>query len=664
MTLRLSEAELHLDSTDVVLDHLLHCLSQLSFEPTAAAAAAAVPTDVRRSTPPLDADARVAAALASRRAQLREAHRVAFGVPPSGARAALLRSVGEELRGAHEAGVRAAAGVDEILAKARARRARREAAAAAAPPAAPPPPPPPPPVEPQPAAASAEEGEREAAAQACERLREAAQQRDGARLHDALERAEKHRGALPDEAALAQAAAALRGLQAALQGPLDEAIASRQLASLRTALRPFADGAPAWSGEGLARAVAAARQLAAALESSQEELRAALSRAEAADASGAAVEELRAAAAAAAVAGVRDDEPLLLRAAAALAAAAPPPPRAVEAAAGGETTAAGLEAEWLEARALVQQAEGMKRSGGRTAQQVSNLVGQVARVHSVVWEKGVAIAELLEELRAQGPAPLGAGCAAFAKRLVGMTAMMVEKQPGMAFALASLTLLAGDHEPLLWQCVHAHLRAACCYAVPHFVRRPPSGSLDEWKDELGYARRGDGKGHESKEQYYNRMRGYITMYGALLQVQRVPLFNPPSEQMELRPATNPLGTRTAWAWLARMLNQKPQRISASLLHAFLVPTAHALHASYPRQFRKVLRVMQDKYIPKLRETVCGGEGTEHGAEERGAVSVLESFVEEALAAIAGGRGPEVPKAADMLVFKAPDDTREVQDDSW
>lgn len=85
-----------------------------------------------------------------------------------------------------------------------------------------------------------------------------------------------------------------------------------------------------------------------------------------------------------------------------------------------------------------------------------------------------------------------------------------------------------------------------------------------------------------------------------------------------------------------MLNMKPQRISASVLHSFLTPTSPSLYAAYPRQFRKLLRAMQAKYIPLLRRVVGGEEGSEVGVEERAAISVLESYVETTLAAIASG----------------------------
>ena len=99
--------------------------------------------------------------------------------------------------------------------------------------------------------------------------------------------------------------------------------------------------------------------------------------------------------------------------------------------------------------------------------------------------------------------------------------------------------------------------------------------------------------------------------------------------------------------------QEPAKISATLLHAFLVPTAHALHAAYPRQFRKLLRVMHAKYIPRLREArICGTGGTADGAEERAAVSVLDSFIERTLKAISpGGAGLVEPEASQMLIVK-------------
>ena len=60
--------------------------------------------------------------------------------------------------------------------------------------------------------------------------------------------------------------------------------------------------------------------------------------------------------------------------------------------------------------------------------------------------------------------------------------------------------------------------------------------------------------------------------------------------MEMRAVANPLGAKFAWAWLARTLNQRPRPITATLLLAFLKPTAHLLGAAYPKQVRVRVRV--------------------------------------------------------------------------
>ena len=62
-----------------------------------------------------------------------------------------------------------------------------------------------------------------------------------------------------------------------------------------------------------------------------------------------------------------------------------------------------LEAEWAEANEFSRQLEALRTAGGHGARAVSNLVGQVAVVHSVVWEKAQDIIVQLQQLKAQGP---------------------------------------------------------------------------------------------------------------------------------------------------------------------------------------------------------------------------------------------------------------------
>ena len=59
----------------------------------------------------------------------------------------------------------------------------------------------------------------------------------------------------------------------------------------------------------------------------------------------------------------------------------------------------------------------------------------------------------------------------------------------------------------------------------------------------------------------------------------------------------------AWRWLARLCNQRPQRVTATILLAFLKPSAPALSLAYPRQFIKLLRLILQGVVPKIHALV-------------------------------------------------------------
>jgi len=286
-------------------------------------------------------------------------------------------------------------------------------------------------------------------------------------------------------------------------------------------------------------------------------------------------------------------------------------------------------------------------------------------VHSVVWEKGVEIRSILQGMAAAGEPSHQAALTAFATRLIGQGQMLVEKQPGMAYALAALALQVGEVEPRVWPTLAAHMKASCCYCIPYYHRKPSaSASLEEWdrwKQEAGYGKKADGKTWESKREYYDRMAGRVTMYATLLQQSTYGDFHPPSEEMTTRAAPNLLGTATAWVWLAKVINQAPQRITATLLLAFLQPSAHALAEAYPRQFRKLLSFVNDVYVVKIQAVV---DGDSKLAEEQAALSTLRTFVGGALKTLASGRPLPRPTESEMLIFKAPDNTDEAQSDNW
>ena len=107
----------------------------------------------------------------------------------------------------------------------------------------------------------------------------------------------------------------------------------------------------------------------------------------------------------------------------------------------------------------------------------------------------------------------------------------------------------------------------------------------------------------------------------------MPLFHS-EEHMEMRAVANPLGAKFAWAWLARTLNQRPRPITATLLLAFLKPTAHLLGAAYPKQFPKLLRFVKESYLVQVGEMVkrLGDDA----AEERAGMRLLSDYVDTTL----------------------------------
>ena len=388
----------------------------------------------------------------------------------------------------------------------------------------------------------------------------------------------------------------------------------------------------------------------------------------------AALDSVQAAAAAAAAAGVPSDDPLILRAKTcevALQQQAAAPSVVAPALGPGARSAAGVgsgAAEWEAAKAAAASSDALQAraiaTGGAamaSVRRVGALVGQVACEHYTVWSKATALVDELGRLRALGEEALHAGCGALAAKLVQQGAMMVEKSPGIAYALAGVALAVGEAEPLVWACLRDRLCAACCYVAPCYVKRPEGASNDEWKRAMGYKARADGRTLEKKEAYYNRMGAYMSMWAALLQASAVPTFprtnGANDSTMLVRPANNPLGVGAAWSWLARLLNAPPQRITAALLYPFLHGCAHSLAATYRRQFPKLLHFLNGAYLPKVRALL---DGVDPGllAEEIAAITLLEAWTVNALKDLAAGRPLAEPAASHMVEVKAPDDTRD------
>jgi hypothetical protein len=347
------------------------------------------------------------------------------------------------------------------------------------------------------------------------------------------------------------------------------------------------------------------------------------------------------------------------------AARAPAGPGAIS----GQTSEAERLAEWEGSKGIAQQDEaGSKTHAKPQSRQAKMLVGQVVRVHFVVWERAELVLRQLVIASQTGPEGERAVCATIATQVIDTCATMVDKQPGMAYALSGFVLHVGERCPVLWECLLARLQASCCYCVPYYPDNT-TGNTEEFKKRLGY------KQGETKKDFYARMAGYVTLYAALLQQSFIAQFPPqsagnahfdwtrPDAKMQMRPVRQggfaPKGVSPmarAWAWLARLLNHEPGSITATILLAFLKPCAHALHGAYHKQFPKLLTFLQTTYIAKIRDKVSR-QG--NPAEEKAARVNLESWLDDTNALLAkGGRVPEPKEKSDMIEYKPPDDLRD------
>jgi hypothetical protein len=326
-----------------------------------------------------------------------------------------------------------------------------------------------------------------------------------------------------------------------------------------------------------------------------------------------------------------------------------------------------LLAEWEGSKSIVLQDEARSETHAKLqSRKAKKFVGQVVCVHFNVWERAEFVLRELASASQTGPEGERAVCATIATQVIDTCATMVDKQPGMAYALSGFVLHVGERCPVLWECLLARLQASCCYCVPYYPENT-TGNTEEFMKRLGY------KQGETKKDFYARMAGYVTLYAALLQQSSIAQFPPqsagnahfdwtrPDAKMLTRPVQGgfaPKGVSPmarAWAWLARLLNHPPGNITATILLAFLKPCAHALHAARPTQFVELLTFLQTTYLAKIRDKVSGRG---HAAEEYAALVNLESWLIDTSALLAkGGRVPE-PKEADMPEYKPPDDTRD------
>ncbi|VVA91179.1 unnamed protein product [Arabis nemorensis] len=235
--------------------------------------------------------------------------------------------------------------------------------------------------------------------------------------------------------------------------------------------------------------------------------------------------------------------------------------------AGGKSIQAAESALTLEKHRLkkLEELEAMNQSlKSRSNQDFSSFEKHIARVikqirgtQDNVSTKSNEIVKIFKDPRC----PVSISIATFAKKMVSA------QDP---FACSYVIVYVTSQFPEAMDILLAELHKACIYTVPkHIVN-----SQSAWDSDA-----------------YERLDSIMRLYGALVQT-------------DIRGGNvrNIHGIEHGWAWFARFLNKisANNRATATALNAFLQTAGFGLHRRYKTQFLKVVNIVREHFLPKLR----------------------------------------------------------------
>ncbi|CAH2037994.1 unnamed protein product [Thlaspi arvense] len=188
---------------------------------------------------------------------------------------------------------------------------------------------------------------------------------------------------------------------------------------------------------------------------------------------------------------------------------------------------------------------------------IARAIKQIRGTKENVSTKSSEIVKILKDPRC----PVSISIATFAKKIVSA------KDP---FAGSYVIVYVTSQFPQAMDILLAEFHKACIYTVPkHIVN-----SQSAWDTDA-----------------YQRLDSIMRLYGALVQTD-----------VRGGNVTNIHGIEHGWAWFARFLNKisANNRVTATALNAFLQTAGFGLHQRYKSQFLKILSIVRDHFLPKLR----------------------------------------------------------------
>ncbi|XP_022905704.2 mRNA export factor Gle1 [Onthophagus taurus] len=186
-----------------------------------------------------------------------------------------------------------------------------------------------------------------------------------------------------------------------------------------------------------------------------------------------------------------------------------------------------------------------------------------------------------------------------AKKFVLQGDLMISSNPESAFYYGTIIVSLWNQFPDFGKLILAHFHKQCPYLVPIYLPKSIDQTDRDYYESLGYKYNEDGT-VEKQDKFLKRMIGIIRLYAAVI------ISFPKKDQGR----KNPLGLTEGWRWLTAFLNLEPRvDVTATLLQAFLETSGFQMQAHYGKQFVKLMKYFQVKFMPMLKKIDTGGPFT-------------------------------------------------------
>ncbi|KAL7289651.1 hypothetical protein TKK_0016380 [Trichogramma kaykai] len=180
-----------------------------------------------------------------------------------------------------------------------------------------------------------------------------------------------------------------------------------------------------------------------------------------------------------------------------------------------------------------------------------------------------------------------------AQKIVDQGDTTVSVKPELAFPFAAIAIALWNDWPDFGELLIARFHVKSPFFVPVFLSQSSDQSETDYYKLLG-CKFNDNGTPEKPDQFWKRLGGVMYMYASIIITKQRKGIDKP----------HPHGVGNAWRWLAATVNIAPRSdnadICATLIFVLLEVTGNELWKTYPKQFPKLLMVLNNDYYAKLK----------------------------------------------------------------